>query len=501
MTLAWSPITLGRASTRRSVAELQEFVRFPTVSADPHHAADLRHCARWLAGHLARIGLDHARVIPTAHHPVVYADWLRAPERPTVLVYGHYDVQPADPLAAWSTPPFDAVIRGDNLYGRGACDDKGQMFAHVKAMELLLRARGTLPVNVKCLFEGEEEIGSPNLFPLLTRHRRELAADAVLLSDSPMASPIRPAITYALRGTLGLELIVRGPRHDLHSGQFGGTVHNPLQALCEIVAGLHDPRGRVAIPGFYNRVRLWPAKERAFMARNAPLNTAILRDAGSAHGWGEPGYTAHERTTIRPALTVNGLTGGYQGPGGKAVIPTAASAKLSFRLVPDQEPREIADLLRQHLAGVAPSTVRCTVRMGLTARPVLVDRRHPAVLSAAAACAHAFGTEPAFLRAGGTIPVVSTFQVLLGAPTVLVGFAPPDARIHAPDEHFPLPIFFKAVATCTHSWRTLAGAYPPNAPHRRRPAAGGGDPDDPRLPLSRRARRPHDGPVEHRRAD
>jgi acetylornithine deacetylase/succinyl-diaminopimelate desuccinylase-like protein len=449
------------------VKELQEFVHFPSVSVQPSHAADVRRCAGWLAEHLRNLGLDHARVIPTARHPIVYADWLHAPGRPTVLVYGHYDVQPVDPLSAWTVPPFGAVIRDEKLYGRGACDDKGQMFAHVKAIEAHMRARGALPVNVKCLFEGEEEIGSPNLIPFLKRHRRSLATDVVVMSDSPMADRDRPAITYAVRGGLGLELTVHGPRPDLHSGLFGGAVHNPLQALCEIVASLHDRRGRVAIPGFYDQVRLWPPEERAMMARDGPSDAAVLRDAGAAQGWGEEGYTLHERTTIRPALTVNGLTGGYQGPGGKAIIPAVASAKLSFRLVPDQEPDRILTLFRRHLARIAPPTVRCTIRTTSWARPALVDRRHAAVQAAVAACRAGFGTVPAFLRMGGTIPVVSAFQELLGTPTVLIGFAPPGAQIHAPDEHFPLPTFFKAIATCTRFLEEVAQALPA----RRRTAA------------------------------
>jgi acetylornithine deacetylase/succinyl-diaminopimelate desuccinylase-like protein len=437
-----------RANRRRFVAELAYFVRFPSVSADPRHAADVRRCARWLANHLRRIGLNHVRVLPTPRHPIVYADWLRAPGRTTVLVYGHYDVQPADPLRGWTTPPFGGVIRAESLYGRGACDDKGQMFAHVKALETRLRQCGALPVNVKCLFEGEEEIGSPNLLPFLARHRRRLAADVAVMSDSPMADSGRPALTYAVRGGLGLELSVRGPRHDLHSGLFGGAVLNPLQALSEIVASLHDRNGLVAIPGFYDRVRRWPAAERVFMARNGPSDAALLRDADVGRGWGEAGYSLYERTTLRPALTVNGLTGGYQGPGGKAVIPAAASAKLSFRLVPDQEPDEVAALFRRHVGRVAPPAVRCAVRVSSAARPAVVDRRHPAFRAAATACAAGFGTEPAFLRTGGSIPVVSAFQEFLDVPTVLMGFAPPGARIHGPDEHFPLTTFFRAITAC-----------------------------------------------------
>jgi acetylornithine deacetylase/succinyl-diaminopimelate desuccinylase-like protein len=438
------------APHQSAVVELAEFVRFPSVSADPRHAPDVARCARWLADRLRRAGLDRVRVLRTPGHPIVYAEWLRAATRPTVLIYGHYDVQPADPLREWGTPPFEPAVRDGALYGRGACDDKGQMFAHVKALEEHLRRRGALPVNVKCLFEGEEEIGSPNLLPFLAKHRRALAADAAVMSDSPMADANRPALTYAVRGGLGLQLTVRGPRHDLHSGLFGGAILDPLQALCEIIAGLHDRGGRVTIPGFYDRVRLWPPGERAFMAGNAPSDAALLHDAGSARGWGEAGYTLHERTVIRPALTVNGLSGGYQGPGGKAVIPAAASAKLSFRLVPDQDPNEIAILFRRHLSRVAPPAVRCAIRVSLAAHPAVVDRRHPAFRAAAAACAAGFGAEPAILRTGGTIPVVSLFQKLLGVPTVLMGFAPPGARIHAPDEHFPLTTFFRAIRTCSH---------------------------------------------------
>jgi acetylornithine deacetylase/succinyl-diaminopimelate desuccinylase-like protein len=443
---------------RRQVDELRAFVRFPSVSAQPRRAGDVRRCALWLAGLLRRVGLDHVRVFRTPGHPIVCADWLRAPGRPTLLIYGHYDVQPAEPLVAWHVPPFGAVVRGGALYGRGACDDKGQMLAHVMALDARLRARGRLPVNVKCLFEGEEEIGSPNLAPFLARRRRAFAADAAVMSDTPMAAADRPALTYSLRGGLGLELMVRGPRHDLHSGNFGGAIHNPLQALCEIIAGLHDGRGRVAVPGFYDRVRPVPPEEWAFMARNSPGDAGVLREAGAARGWGEEGYTLHERRTIRPALTVNGVTGGYQGPGGKGVIPAVASAKISFRLVPDQDPHEIAALFRRHVARVAPPAVSCAVRTLLAARPAVVDRRHPAMLAAAAACRAVFGKEPALHRGGGTIPAASILRGLLGVPVVLMGFAPPGSNIHAPDEHMPLPTYFKAVAACARFLDELAAA-------------------------------------------
>jgi acetylornithine deacetylase/succinyl-diaminopimelate desuccinylase-like protein len=334
------------------------------------------------------------------------------------------------------------------MYGRGASDDKGQLFAHAKALESYLRTFGALPVNVECLFEGEEEIGSPNLSPLIARHRDALAADVAVVSDMRILGPNEPALTYALRGALSLEVEVSGPGQDLHSGTFGGAVHNPLQALCELVSDLHDAGGRVAIPGFYRRVRPASDEERAYLAQKGPTDEQLLRHAQAAEGWGESGYTLYERTALRPALTINGLRGGYQGPGGKAVIPARAAAKLNFRLVPDQDPDEVERLFRRHLARTAPRTVRVRVRTHLKARPAVVSRRHPAVRAAEAAYSQGFGAAPVFLRSGGTIPVVNTFQEVLGVPTILMGFALPDDRMHAPNEKFHLPTFFRGVATC-----------------------------------------------------
>ncbi|HEX8723273.1 MAG TPA: dipeptidase [Pyrinomonadaceae bacterium] len=445
-----------KANSRRFVSELKEFIRFASVSAQPQHAADVRRCAEWLAAHLRRVGLTGARVYETPRHPVVYAEWRGAPGRPTVLVYGHYDVQPADPVGEWKTPPFEPEVRGSYIYGRSACDDKGQLFTHVKAIEAYMRAAGALPVNVKCLFEGEEEIGSPNLKDFVRRHARALAADVAVMSDTRMLSPERPAITYSLRGGLSLELEVFGPRRDLHSGNFGGAVHNPLQGLCEIVAGLHDARGRVAVEGFYDRVREWGRDERAYMARTGPSDAKILRDAGAEVGWGERGYTLYERTTIRPALTVNGIGGGYQGTGGKSVIPARAFAKLNVRLVPAQDPREIEQLLRRHVERHTPPALRSRLTASLYARPALLDPRHPVMRAAREAYRVGFGSRPVFLRSGGTIPVVNTFQEVLGTPTVLMGFALPDDRMHAPDEKFHLPNFFRGIETSLTFLREVA---------------------------------------------
>jgi acetylornithine deacetylase/succinyl-diaminopimelate desuccinylase-like protein len=436
-----------RANRSRFLAELTEFVRFQSISAQPEHADDVKSCAAWLARHLQKVGLENVRTIPTARHPIVYAEWQHAPRRPTILIYGHYDVQPADPLDQWKSPPFEPIVRGNDLYSRGASDDKGQMFAHVKALEAYLKTVGVLPVNVKCIFEGEEEIGSSNLISFLESNKRALSADAAFVSDMPMPSAGQPAITYALRGALSTELEVTGAQHDLHSGIFGGAVPNPLQALCQIVAKLHDEQGRVAIPGFYDHVRESSEEERTYMAQTGPTDEQILQNAEADGAWGELGYSLYERTTIRPALSINGISGGYQGHGGKAVIPTHALVKLNFRLVPDQDPHEIESQFRRHIAAITPPAIRCRTRTNFGAKPVLVNFRHPAVRAAAIAGRKGFATSPVFLRSGGSIPVVNTFQETLGIPTVLMGFALPDDGMHAPNEKFHLPNFYRGIST------------------------------------------------------
>jgi len=444
----------ARAHRPRFVEELKTFVRFPTVGTQPKHAADMARCARWLAEHLRGLGL-RAALVPGPGHPVVRAEWRKAPGRPTVLLYGHYDVQPAEPLDLWHSPPFEPVVREGVLYGRGACDDKGQMWAHVKALESWMRTAGRLPVNVVCLFEGEEESGSAGLTAFLERHGRELGADVAVVSDMAMRGPGVPAITYAMRGALGVELEVRRAGGELHSGVFGGAVANPLEALCAIVAGLHDARGRVAIPGFYDAVRAPEPGERAYLRRTGPTDAELLRDAGVERGDGERGYGAYERTALRPSLSVNGVTGGYSGDGVKAVIPARAVAKLSFRLVADQDPHEVDRLFRAHVARVAPPSVDAEVRTSFGARPVLLSPRDPALRSAAAAVREAFGRAPVFLRSGGTIPVVGVMAERLGIPVVLVGFGLPDDGMHAPNEKFRLANLYRGIEA---SIRLLARA-------------------------------------------
>jgi acetylornithine deacetylase/succinyl-diaminopimelate desuccinylase-like protein len=437
----------ARTQRTRFVSELREFLRFPSVSSQPERAGDIRKCAAWLARHLKNIGFDQVRVVPTRGHPIVYAAWLHKPRRPTLIIYGHYDVLPGEPLREWRTPPFTPTLKGDNLHARGASDDKAQLFAHIKAIESYLKTTRSLPVNIKCIFEGEEEIGSPHLKSFIARNKRALRADAAVISDTRMLAPDRPAISYAERGGLRAELVVTGPPQDLHSGNFGGAVLNPLQALCEMIARLHDAHGRVSIPGFYDDVRAWGEKERAFMARTGPSDEQILRDANVEQGWGEPGFTLYERTTIRPALTMNGMAGGHYGRGAKSIIPARATAKISFRLVPNQDPQTIAQLFRQHIERFTPPAVRCSVRTFAGIKPAVIDRNNPAVRAAVFAYRKGFGATPVFLRSGGSIPVVTVFQEVLGIPAVLMGFGLPDDHIHAPNEKLYLPNFYNAIKT------------------------------------------------------
>jgi acetylornithine deacetylase/succinyl-diaminopimelate desuccinylase-like protein len=435
-------LAYARVNSTRFVADLKRLVSFPSVGAEPRQARAVTACADWLAARLQTAGLEDADVIPTPGHPIVRARWRGARGRPTVLLYGHYDVQPPEPLDAWRTPPFQPRVVAGYLYGRGASDDKGPLLAHVSALEAYLRGPGVLPVNVECVFEGEEESGSTHLGHYL--RTRAPHADVALISDTRMRGRDRPAITYALRGAVSAEIELDGAPHELHSGQFGGAVANPLETVCRVVAGLRGPHGRIAIDGFYDRVRTATAAERGFMQRSGPRDEEILREAGVATGAAEPGYTLYEQTTLRPSLTVSGIAGGYAGPGVKGAVPSRAVAKLGFRLVPDQDPRDVERLLRRHLARAEPAA---RVRLLSCARPVLLDVRHPALAAAARSCKRSFGTHAAFLRSGGTIPVVSLFDELLGVPTVLLGLALPDDGMHAPNERFLLENFLRGIET------------------------------------------------------
>jgi acetylornithine deacetylase/succinyl-diaminopimelate desuccinylase-like protein len=449
---------------------LDDLVRIPSISADPLRAADVARCAARLAEHLRSIGLERVQVVPTARHPLVYGEWSHRPDRPTVLVYGHYDVQPVDPVAEWSSPPFEPTRRGANLYGRGASDDKGQVCAHLGALEAWLQGVGRLPVNVRILLDGEEEIGSPSLADFLRPRAPALGANVVIISDTRMLRPGRPAITVGLRGLLNIELEVDGPRIDLHAGTFGGAVLNPLQALSELVAGLHDPDGRVAVAGFYDRVRRPSCSERKMLAAVAPRDEALLRQAGVDRGWGEPGWTLHERTTLRPAVTVNGLAGGYQGAGTKSVIPSKAIAKIGIRLVPDQDPADVAHLIRRHLARATPPAVHSAVWVIRGVPPAVFDPNHVLMRAVSVACVRGFGARPVFLYSGGTIPAAGILHRMLGIPVVLLGLALPDDRAHAPNERFHLPNLWAGIDTVIWFMSEIAhgagGAGQRTAAHR-----------------------------------
>jgi acetylornithine deacetylase/succinyl-diaminopimelate desuccinylase-like protein len=421
--------------------ELAQLVRLPTVSSDPACAGALRVCARRLAERLRRAGLAHVRLLTPARHPLVVAGNRHVPDRPTVLLYTHYDVQPAGSPEDWSSPPFQPTRRENSLYGRGASDDKGQLLCHVLAVERFLR-RGDAPINVVIILDGEEEIGSPGLAAVLRLVAHRTPITAALISDTRMLAPGRPSLTIGLRGSLALELTLRGPARDLHAGAFGGAVHNPLQVLCEVLAGLHTPDGRIALPGIYRRVLPTPAA-----ARSVRSDREILAEAGVTEGWGEPGRTAYERTVARPALTLNGLTGGHQGPGAKAVLPAEASAKLSFRLVPEQQPAEVERALRRHLAAAVPPTIRWgLVRQGVTP-PVHLDPRDAAHRAASRAVVRVWGRPPVLLRSGGSILAARLLAGELRTPTVLLGFALPDDSQHGPNEKFYLPHLTLGAAT------------------------------------------------------
>jgi len=437
--------------------ELDELLRIPSISTLPDHRPQIEQAARWLAAHLQTLGLDDVKIYPTERHPVVYGQWLGASGQPTVLIYGHYDVQPADPLDQWQSDPFEPQRRGDHLYARGVADDKGQLFVHLKAIEAYLQSARRLPVNVKLLLEGEEEIGSTSLPRFIAEHRELLQAEIALISDSHILAPDQPSIVYGLRGMTYVELQVQGPDHDLHSGSYGGSVHNPLNALAALIAKLHDERGRVVIPGFYDRVRPLSPEERSELARLPYDETAFCREAGISATWGDPDYTVLERLGARPTLDVNGLVGGFTGEGAKTIIPAQATAKISMRLVPDQEPHEIAWLFESYIEKITPPTVKSQVKAIHFADPALIARDIPQMRAAKQAYQEGFGAEPLFTREGGSIPVVTLFKKQLGLDSILMGFGLPDDRLHSPNERFYLPNFYRGIRTSIHFLGALGG--------------------------------------------
>ena len=429
------------------VVTLQEFLRFPSVSTQPEHAPDLLSCAEWLRELLSGIGLS-AIVHTTPGSPVVVASTPRDPAKRTVLIYGHYDVQPPDPLDGWTMPPFEPRIADGRIYARGAADNKGQLLAHILGVAETLREKGSQPVNVIFLIEGEEEIGSPNLGDFLKEHREELACDLAAISDTAMAPGNKPALTYSLRGIAAIELIVHGPARDLHSGLFGGAVANPVTVLARLLATLHDAEGRILIPGFYDAVRPlapWERDAAADLEVASRGDAAIKELAGVTELAGEKGYTTLERIGARPTAEINGIGGGYQGAGTKTVLPKEAFAKLTFRLVADQDPAVILTAAEEYLRSKTPPGVLLEVITGHSGAAYQSDPNSPDGLAARKALGGAFGGEPLLLRDGGSIPILTTLKDILGADCYLLGLANPDSRIHSPDENMLVENFLGGI--------------------------------------------------------
>jgi acetylornithine deacetylase/succinyl-diaminopimelate desuccinylase-like protein len=440
----------------RYLDELKALLAIPSISALPEHTGDVRRCAEWLDGEMRRIGLQNVRTIETAGNPVVYGDWLGAPNAPTILFYGHYDVQPVDPLNLWESPPFEATIRDGEIYARGAADDKGQVFMHLKAVEAHLKQNGRLPVNMKFMIEGEEEVGSAHLDDFVREHKELLKADVVVISDSAMFARGVPSICYGLRGLVYCQIDLRGSGTDLHSGSFGGAVANPAAVLAQMIAQMKDRSGRIKIPGFYDDVVALTEEERQAWA-SLPFNEKkYKKDFGIPKLFGETGYTTLERTWARPTLEVNGLLSGFTGEGAKTVLPAVAMAKISMRLVPNQDPDKIAKLFEAYVQDAAPKTVEVKVTRMHGGKPWMASYDNPFIQAAARAIERGFGRKPIFTREGGSIPVVSTFQEELGLPSVLFGVGLPDENAHAPNEKLDLGNFQNGVIASAILYEEIA---------------------------------------------
>jgi acetylornithine deacetylase/succinyl-diaminopimelate desuccinylase-like protein len=434
------------ADRGRFVDELKEFLRIPSISTDPERAGDVRRASDWILAHFRALGL-RAEQFETERHPVVYAEWLGAPGKPTVMFYGHCDVQPVDPIEEWQTPPFDPVERNGNIHARGSSDDKGQAFTHVKAVESWLRATGTLPVNVKFLMEAEEEIGSPNLPKWLEDHPDLAAADLVVISDTTQFGPGLPSVCTGLRGVAAIEVIVKTAGSDLHSGTWGGAVPNAVEVLTRILAGLHDADGLVTVPGFYDAVAEASGAEKASWAELPHSDDEFLKASGARKLHGEPGRGSLERTWARPTLEIIGIGGGYQGVGHKGVVPGRAFAKLSVRLVPDQVPADVIEAVRRRVEELAPDTAEVEIKSGHGSPPVSIPTDSKWVAAAARALERGFGRKPVYIREGGSISIVMRFVKDLDTPCLLLGFGLPDDRIHGPNEKFSVADFHAGIRT------------------------------------------------------
>ena len=444
-----------KENSQRFLDELLEFLRIPSISADTNHKDDVLKAANWLANELKRIGMDGVDIIPTKGHPVVFAEKKIPGDAPTILIYGHYDVQPVDPLNLWNSPPFEPVVKDEKIWARGSCDDKGQLYMHVKAIEAMI-ASGQLPCNVKVMFEGEEEVGSANLGDFLKSHKDRLAANVILVSDTSIIANDVPSITTGLRGLSYMEIEVTGPNKDLHSGVYGGAVANPCNVICDMIASLHDKDMHITIPNFYDDVDVVSDEERAKMNK-APFDEAeYKKELNVDELLGEKGYTTLERTSIRPTLDVNGIWGGYTGEGAKTVLPAKASAKISMRLVPHQDSDKISKLFTKHIMAIAPPYVKVKVTTHHGGQAAVTPTDTIEYKAASKAMEKSFGKEPLPQRSGGSIPIVALFESVLGIKTVLLGFGLDSDDIHSPNEHYGLFNFYKGIETIPYYYMYYA---------------------------------------------
>lgn len=436
--------------------ELKEFLRIPSVSTKSEHKAEIEKAAHWVADKLRGAGFENVEIEPTSMHPLVYGESLHAPGKPTVLFYGHYDVQPAEPLDLWTSPAFEPAVRDGNLYARGSVDDKGQVHIHLKALESLQKTAGKLPINVKAIIEGEEEVGSVSLWDFVQQNKQRLKADALIVSDTAMLAKGVPSITYGLRGLNYYEIEVSGPSQDLHSGVFGGAVPNPITILAEMIAKLHDKNFRVTVPGFYDNVASVSRAERKALNSLPWKEKDFRQTVGAPALCGEKGYTIVEQLWIRPTLEVNGIWGGYMGEGAKTVIPSEAHAKISTRLVPNQDPAKIAKQVERHIRKLLPKTVKCDFRVLSMGKPWVAAYSHAIFQKAIHALEGGFGKHAVFIREGGSIPFVTQMHDTFDVPCVLIGFGLPDENAHAPDEHIALENYFAGIKSIALFYDSLA---------------------------------------------
>ncbi len=442
-----SAVTYARDNQQRFLGELKDLLRIPSVSTLPEHKDDVRRAAQFVADEMKRIGMEHVEVIPTTGHPLVYGDWLHASGKPTVLCYGHYDVQPPDPLNEWHTPPFEPTERNQNIYARGAVDDKGQMYMHLKALESLFKTSGgKLPINVRLIIEGEEEVGGEGIARFVREHSDRLKADFALVSDTEMFAPDLPTLCVGLRGMCYTELEATGAMTDLHSGMYGGAAPNPMEALARIISKLKDENGKILIPHFYDRVQK-PGADELQAWKSLPFNEDHYRktEVGSKELTGEAGYSVLERTWARPTLEVHGMPGGFIGAGGKTVIPAKAAAKISMRLVPDMRPDEIFKLYSDFVQSMVPKGIEIKIKSFSMADPIVINTDNKYVKASTAAMKDVFHKETVFIRSGGSIPIVADFEKHLKIPSVMMGFGLPDDNLHAPNEKFHIPNFYRGI--------------------------------------------------------